>query len=66
MDYIYYKDKEQYAHTECGDFKVGKAVYATFVDSSLDINDPSWDVDYKDKNPNNCAVTNLIFVKNLS
>ena len=65
-EYVYLDENdEQILHTIDGsEIKIGKAVYATFGDTSLDINDPSWDVDYKDKNPENCAIENLIFVKN--
>lgn len=60
-EYIFYKDKEQWFHTIDGrEFKVAKAVYCTFTDTSLSLFDETWDVKYIDGNPNNCNVNNLI------
>lgn len=60
-EYIFYKDKEQWLHTIDGrEFKVAKAVYCTFTDTSLSLFDETWDIKYIDGNPNNCNVNNLI------
>lgn len=42
------------------EFKVAKAVYCTFTDTSLSLFDNSWDIEYIDGDPNNCNVNNLI------
>lgn len=60
-EYIFYKNGEQWAHTiDDREFKVAKAVYCTFTDTSLSLFDDSWDIKYIDGNPNNCNVNNLI------
>lgn len=60
-EYIFYKNEEQWFHTIDGnEFKVAKAVYCTFIDTSLSLFDETWDVKYIDGNPNNCNVNNLI------
>jgi hypothetical protein len=59
-DDIFYKNDEQWVHTVYGtEFKVAKAVYCSFVDTSLKLTDDNWDVEYIDGNPNNCEATNL-------
>lgn len=60
-EYIFYKNKEQWLHTiDDREFKIAKAVYCTFTDTSLSLFDETWDVKYIDGNPNNCNVNNLI------
>ena len=60
-EYIFYKNDEQWVHTIDGrEFKVAKAVYCTFTDTSLSLFDETWDIKYIDGNPNNCNVNNLI------
>lgn len=60
-EYMFYKNGEQWIHTIDGsEFKVAKAVYCTFNDTSLSLFDESWDVKYIDGNPNNCNANNLI------
>ena len=63
-EYMFYFKGEQWIHTPEGkEFKVAKAVYCTFIDTSLNLFDPNWDVEYIDGNPDNCAVTNLTLKK---
>jgi hypothetical protein len=60
QEYLFLKDGEQWCHTIYGtEFKVAKAVYSSFTDTSLDLFDESWDVIYLDGNPLNCHVDNL-------
>lgn len=60
-EYIFYKNGEQWVHTIDGcEFKVAKAVYCTFTDTSLSLFDETWDIKYIDGNPNNCNVNNLV------
>lgn len=60
QEYEFIRKGERWVHAIDGrEFKVGKAVYCTFVDPSLALFDDSWDVTYIDGDPNNCAVTNL-------
>lgn len=59
-EYIFIKNKEQWVHTIDGrEFKVAKAVYCTFIDTSLSLTNDSWDIDYIDGNPMNCCADNL-------
>ena len=58
--YTYRINGEEWIHTPEGkDFKLAKAAYCTFIDTSLKLFDPSWDIEYIDGNPKNCAITNL-------
>lgn len=41
------------------EIRVDKLVYATFVDTTLDPKDDSWDVEHIDGNPENCKYINL-------
>ena len=60
-EYMFYKNGEQWIHAIDGrEFKVAKAVYCTFTDTSLSLFDDSWGVKYIDGNPDNCNVNNLI------
>ena len=60
-EYMFYKNGEQWIHAIDGqEFKIAKAVYCTFIDTSLSLFDDSWDVKYIDGNPNNCNVNNLV------
>lgn len=60
-EYMFYKNGEQWIHAIDGrEFKVAKAVYCTFTDTSFSLFDNSWDIKYIDGNPNNCNVNNLI------
>ena len=60
-EYIFYKNNEQWVHTiDNREFKVAKAVYCTFIDTSLSLSDDSWDIKYIDGNPNNCNAHNFV------
>ena len=44
-EYMFYFKGEQWIHTPEGkEFKVAKAVYCTFIDTSLNLFDPNWDI----------------------
>ena len=59
-EYEFIKDKERWVHAYDGkEFKVAKAVYCSFINNDLDLFDISWDVEYIDGNPKNCAADNL-------
>jgi hypothetical protein len=59
-EYEFIKDKERWVHAYDGkEFKVAKAVYCSFIDKNLNLFDTSWDVEYIDGNPKNCAADNL-------
>ena len=59
-DYEFIKDKERWIHAYDGrEFKVAKAVYCTFADKTLNLFDPSWDIEYIDGNPEHCELSNL-------
>ena len=63
----FYKDGRAYVKLKKDgtmvDRRVDKLCWVTFVDSSLDCTDDSWELDYKDGNYKNCAISNLFRVK---
>lgn len=59
----YYRDGRAYVKLmKDGEFverRLDKLVWTTFIDSTLDPTDSSWELGYKDGNYKNCAVNNL-------
>lgn len=59
-EYIFIKNGEQWVHTiDNQEFNLAKAVYSSFVDNSLDVNDENWSIEYIDGDPKNCRLDNL-------
>lgn len=59
-EYIFIKNGEQWVHTiDNQEFNLAKAVYSSFVDNSLNVNDENWSIEYIDGDPKNCHLDNL-------
>lgn len=59
-EYIFIKNGEQWVHTiDNQEFNLAKAVYSSFADNSLDVNDENWSIEYIDGDPKNCRLDNL-------